>query len=202
MFPISDQDFLKTVEGQGIMDLSSATIRQICSLAAALEDVSGEKMIHLEIGNPGLPAEEIGVAAEVAALESGVANKYPPIQGIPELKQAGSRFLKSFLDVDIPAKYIIPTVGSMQGCFTLQLLLAKRLKEKDSILFINPGFPANRHQAKVLGINDVALISMSTEATNSRPNSRVSSPKVISRRSSTATPTTPPGPTSQSRNSK
>lgn len=157
MFPISDQDFLKTVEGQGIMDLSSATIRQICSLAAALEDVSGEKMIHLEIGNPGLPAEEIGVAAEVAALESGVANKYPPIQGIPELKQAGSRFLKSFLDVDVPAKYIIPTVGSMQGCFTLQLLLAKRLKEKDSILFINPGFPANRHQAKVLGINDVAF---------------------------------------------
>lgn len=157
MFPINDSKFAEAVERVGIIDIGSATIRQICSLAAELENIAGEKMVHLEIGNPGLPAEEIGVKAEIAALADGIANKYPPIQGIPQLKQAGSDFLKAFLDIDVPSKCVIPTVGSMQGCFTLQLLLSQRLKEKDTILFINPGFPANRSQAKVLGIKDEAF---------------------------------------------
>lgn len=41
----------------------------------------------------------------------------------------------------------------MQGSFTLQIILSQRLKgEKDTILFMNPGFPAHMTQAKVLGI--------------------------------------------------
>lgn len=152
MFPLSNDAFRKAVEQQMILDLGTATIRQICSLAEALENEAGEKMIHLEIGNPGLPAEEVGVEAEVAALESGVANKYPPIQGIPQIKEAGVEFIKAFLNIDIPPKCIIPTVGSMQGGFTLQLILSQRLKEKDTMLFLSPGFPAHMSQAKVLGI--------------------------------------------------
>ena len=152
MFPISQKTFDDAVKRLMILDLGSATIRQICSLAALIETEAQEKMIHLEIGNPGLPAEEIGVKAEISALEAGVAHKYPPIQGIPELKKAGSKFVRAFLDIDIPEKCIIPTVGSMQGSFTLQLLLSQRLKEKDTMLFLNPGFPANISQAKVLGI--------------------------------------------------
>lgn len=153
MFPISNESFDDAVKRLMILDLGSATIRQICTLAGLIESEAGEPMIHLEIGNPGLPAEDIGVKAEIASLESGVANKYPPIQGIPELKDAGHKFIKAFLDLDIPAKCIIPTVGSMQGSFTLQLLLSQRLKEKDTMLFLNPGFPAHISQAKVLGIN-------------------------------------------------
>lgn len=157
MFPISKAQFDAAVERLSIIDIGTATIRQICSLAAELEEVAGDAMVHLEIGNPGLEAEAIGVAAEIAALEKGVANKYPPIQGIPVLKQAGADFIKAFLNVDISPKGIIPTVGSMQGGFTIQLLLAQRLKEKDTILYLNPGFPAHRSQAKVLGINTEAF---------------------------------------------
>lgn len=152
MFPISKDTFDAAVERLMILDLGSATIRQICSLAAEIEREAGEPMIHLEIGNPGLEAENLGVRAEMAALERGVANKYPPIQGIPELKKAGSDFLKAFIDIDMPGKGIIPTVGSMQGSFTLQLILSQRLKEKDTMLFLNPGFPAHISQAKLLGI--------------------------------------------------
>ena len=153
MFPISDVEFDNAVKRLGIMDVAGATIRQICGLAHELEQSAGEPMIHLEIGNPGLDAESIGVEAEIEALREGVANIYPPIQGVPRLKKAGKAFLKRFLDIDIDEKGIIPTVGSMQGSFTLQLLLAQRLKEKkDTMLFIMPGFPANRQQAKVLGI--------------------------------------------------
>ncbi len=153
MFPVDNETYRKAVENVGIIDVSTATIRQICSLAAELERLADERMIHLEIGNPGLEAERVGVEAEVKVLEEGIANKYPAIQGIPELKEAGSEFIRAFIDIDVPARCIVPTVGSMQGSFTLQLLLSQRLKEKDTILFLNPGFPANLSQAKVLGIN-------------------------------------------------
>lgn len=152
MLPISEKDLQGVIEQLGIVDITTATIRQICALAAALEQHSGTEFVHLEIGNPGLPAEEIGVEAEVEALRGGIANKYPAIEGIKPLKEAGHDFLKAFLDIDVPAKCIVPTVGSMQGSFTLQLLLKDRIPEKDTILIFNPGFPAQRHQAKILGL--------------------------------------------------
>lgn len=152
MFPISQDILDKTAAALGIMDISTATIRQIVSLSEALELPAGEKFIHLELGNPGLPPTQVGIEAEIAALRKGVANTYPAIGGIPTLKKAGADFIMAFLDVDIPEKCIIPTVGSMQASFTLQMLLSHRLPERDTMLFFNPGFPAQRHQAKVLGI--------------------------------------------------
>lgn len=153
MFPVSEEIFSKAVENQMIMDLGSATIRQICSLADEIEEKAGEKMIHLEMGSPGLDAESVGIEAEVKALKGGIANKYPNIAGIPQLKKAGKKFIKAFANIDVEERCIIPTVGSMQGSFTLQLLLSKLSKEKDTMLFLTPGFPAQITQAKVLGIN-------------------------------------------------
>lgn len=157
MFPIDSAVLDSTTKRLEISDISSATIRQIVGLSEALEKEAGERFIHLEIGNPGLPSSKCGVEAECAALQNGVANKYPDIGGIPALKKAGSRFIKSFLDVDVPAKCVIPTVGSMQGSFTLMLLLKQRMEEKDTMLFINPGFPAQRHQGKILGMKSVSF---------------------------------------------
>lgn len=154
MFPISPEHLHDVIKRLNIIDLSSATIRQICSLANELESVAGQEMIHLEIGNPGLPAEEVGVAAEIEVLKNGIANKYPNIAGIPELKKSAKEFIKAFVNIDIPEKGIVPTVGSMQASFTLMLLLSQRIKGKDTMLFVNPGFPAQRNQAKVLGIKE------------------------------------------------
>lgn len=151
-FPVADEVLDGILEKLEIPDISSATIRQICAVAAELEEATGEKFIHLEIGNPGLPAEEIGIECEAEALKQGVANKYPDISGIAPLKKAGKEFVKAFLDVDVENKCVIPTVGSMQASFTLMLLLKQRLEDKDTLLLINPGFPAQRHQAKLLGM--------------------------------------------------
>lgn len=152
MFPITKETLDEVLKRLEIIDITTATIRQICSLADTLEEEAAEKFVHLEIGNPGLPAEGIGVEAECAALHSGIANKYPAISGYPPLKEAGSRFLKAFLDLDVNPKGIVPTVGSMQGSFTMMLLLKQRIPGKDTMLFINPGFPATRNQAKILGM--------------------------------------------------
>lgn len=153
MLPISQDKLNEAIDRLGIVDIKSATIRQICALAAELEKESGEEFVHLEIGNPGLPAQQIGIEAECEALRSGIANQYPNIAGIKPLKEAGSRFVKAFLDLDINPQGIIPTVGSMQGSFTLTLLLKQRIPGKDTMLIINPGFPAQRHQAKILDMN-------------------------------------------------
>lgn len=152
MFPIEKKRLDEIIASAGIYDITAATIRQICSLSDVLEEEAGEKFVHLEIGNPGLPAMELGVSAEIKALENGIANKYPSIAGLPSLKENGSKFIKAFLDIDVPAKGIVPTVGSMQGSFTLMLLMSQRDKNKDTMLFLNPGFPAQRTQAHILGI--------------------------------------------------
>lgn len=152
MFPITQDVVDRTSSSLGILDISTATIRQIVALSEALEKEANERFVHLELGNPGLPASSIGVDAEIEALKSGIANTYPAINGILAIKKAGARFVKAFMDIDIPEKAIVPTVGSMQASFTLQLLLSQRLPERHSILFFNPGFPAQRHQAKVLGL--------------------------------------------------
>lgn len=152
MFPLSDQHISDSLLRLGIADTASATIRQIAALASDLEKAAGEPFVRLELGNPGLPAETVGIEAQCKALRDGVANIYPNIAGIPELKKNGARFLKAFFNIDVDSHDIIPTVGSMQGCFTLQLLLGQRIPGKDTILFIDPGFPAQKHQAKVLGL--------------------------------------------------
>lgn len=157
MFPLSKEALAEAIGKVSIIDLSTATIRQICALAGELEAQAQDRMIHLEIGNPGLKSESIGVEAEIEALKGGIAGQYPNIAGLPCLKHAAKDFVKAFMDVDIPERCVVPTVGSMQASFTMMLLLSQRIKGKDTMLFINPGFPAQRNQAKLLGINEVAF---------------------------------------------
>lgn len=157
MFPIDSKTFDEAMAQCGILDLGSATIRQIVGLSHRLEEIAGDACIHLEMGNPGLPPSQTGIEAECRALRSGVAGKYPDINGIPALKQAGQRFMKAFENIDLDSRWIIPTVGSMQGCFTTLLLMGQRLPGRDTILFINPGFPAQHKQAKLLGLNEMSF---------------------------------------------
>lgn len=153
MFPVSNEILEKLIAEHEIPDITSATIRQIVSLASALEGKAGEEIVHLELGNPGLPSEQVGIDAEIEALKDGVARNYPNISGIPAIKENASKFLKAFVNVDISPESIVPTVGSMQASFTLMILLKMRIPEKDTLLMLFPCFPAQRHQAKLLGMN-------------------------------------------------
>ncbi len=152
MIPVSTDMFRQALDMMNIPNIASATIRQIMALASHLQEPLGEEFVHLEMGNPGLPASEAGIEPEREALANGVANMYPNIAGIKPLKDAGSDFLKAFFDIDIPGRCIVPTVGSMQGTFTLFLLMGQRIKGKDTILFLDPGFPAQHNQVKLLGL--------------------------------------------------
>ena len=105
----------------------------------------------MEMGVPGLPPSAVGVKAEIAALERGVASIYPVIDGLPELKNEASRFIKAFIDIDVAPQGCVPVVGSMQGSFTSFLVCGQCDKKKDTILFIDPGFPVQKQQITVMG---------------------------------------------------
>lgn len=74
------------LERMDIADIAQATIRQSGDIARMMERETGAEFLHLEMGVPGLPPERVGVEAECAALQEGVASRYPAMQGIPELK--------------------------------------------------------------------------------------------------------------------
>ena len=150
--PIDKATLADVLKQMDILEISRATIRQSGAIARALEKATATELLHLEMGIPGLPPTKVEIEAEKSALDAGVASEYPNMYGIPKLKEQSSRFLKAFLDIDVSPLGCIPTVGSMQGSFSTFLLCAHLEPQKDTILFIDPGFPVQRTQARILGI--------------------------------------------------
>ncbi|MGD9310340.1 MAG: pyridoxal phosphate-dependent aminotransferase [Desulfosarcina sp.] len=129
-----------------------ATIRELNRLVGEIEAACGYRFIRMEMGIPGLAPPDIAVAGEIDALNAGVGATYPPFDGIPHLKEEIARFVKLFLDIDVQPAHCLPTVGAMQGCFLSMMMAGRRIKGRDRILFIDPGFPVNKKQAQVLGL--------------------------------------------------
>jgi aspartate/methionine/tyrosine aminotransferase len=148
--PINYEIVKRKIEESNLSNVGKASIREIKKLIDGIEKETGKKYIRMEMGIPGLPPAKVGVEAEIEALKKGVASIYPDIQGIPELKKEASRFVKLFIDVDVDPEGCIPTVGSMQGSFAAFITLNRMYKEKDTILFLDPGFPVHKQQLKVL----------------------------------------------------
>ena len=136
----------------GINDFAKATIREVKQVAAKAEKESGVEFIKMEMGIPGLPAAQVGVDAQVKALQGGIAHSYPDIQGAPVLKQEASRFVKAFIGLDVAAECCVPVTGSMQGTFASFLTCSQADKRRDTVLFIDPGFPVQKMQLQVMGV--------------------------------------------------
>lgn len=145
---------LQKLEVGSVEELS---IRQLVSLVKLFEKECGEEFIHFEIGVPGLPASQVGIEAQKEALDGGVASVYPALEGEPALKQAASKFIRAIIGADVTPAHCIPTVGSMQGTFATLMAVSALDSKKDTILYIDPGFPVQKNQADVLGIRREAF---------------------------------------------
>lgn len=150
--PISEHVVNKIVAESGIHEVGKASIREIKKLINDIEAVSGTPFIRMEMGIPGLPACQIGVNAQIEALKNGCAALYPDIDGTPDLKREMARFVKNFLDLEVAPECCIPTVGSMMGGFAGFMTMVRARKERDTTLFIDPGFPVQKQQHRVLGL--------------------------------------------------
>lgn len=150
--PISKDIVDGLIAQLGINDFAKATIREVKQVAAMAEKQSGVEYIKMEMGIPGLPAAQVGVDAQVKALQDGIAHSYPDIQGYPELKRQASRFVKAFIDIDIQPEGCVPVCGSMQGTFASFLTCSQADHRRDTVLFIDPGFPVQKMQLQVQGV--------------------------------------------------
>ena len=150
--PIKKEIVDRLIAELGITDFAKATIREVKQVAAKAEKESGVEFIKMEMGIPGLPAAQVGVDAQVKALQAGIAHSYPDIQGYPELKKEASRFVKAFIGLDVAAEGCVPVTGSMQGTFASFLTCSQAQKGKDTVLFIDPGFPVQKMQLQVMGV--------------------------------------------------
>ena len=135
-----------------IADLSTATIGEILLAAQYLEQKTGIPFVRMDQGSPGLPMNRYGIEAEKRALDSGIGSQYPAAAGVPELKQAASAFVRAFIDVEVSPRSCVPTVGSVEASFGSFIACTQRLPGKDKVLFIDPGFPIQKSQLRVLGI--------------------------------------------------
>lgn len=149
--PIDYNTASKVISSYNLADFGKATIREVVAISSQLEQETGVEFIHMEMGIPGLKASQVGIDAEIKALQSGVASIYPNINGIPELKKEASRFIKAFIDIDIDGECCVPVTGSMQGTFASFLTCGQCDEKKDTILFIDPGFPVQKQQLVVMG---------------------------------------------------
>ena len=130
-------------------------IGQVVLLASRLEELTGIPFIRMDQGVPGLEPCRIGTEAEKQALDTWIPAIYPAAEGIPELKTEASRFVKAFLDVDISAAACVPVTGSVAGSFGSFIACTQCDPGKNTVLFIDPGFPIQKSQLKVLGIPHV-----------------------------------------------
>ena len=150
--PIKKEIVDRLISELGIVDFAKATIREVKQVAAKAEQASGVEFIKMEMGIPGLPAAQVGVDAQIKALQDGIAHSYPDIQGAPLLKQEASRFVQAFIGVDVAPECCVPVSGSMQGTFASFLTCSQCDPKKDTVLFIDPGFPVQKMQLQVMGV--------------------------------------------------
>ena len=150
--PVNEDIIHSKIKECGIDVVGKASIREMVKLVSLVEAASGVKFIRMEMGVPGLKSSEIGVQAEIEALQKGVSSVYPPMEGIPALKQETARFLKLFADADFSPQGCLPAVGSMQASMAVIMVANRCSAEKDTTLFIDPGFPVQKLQVKSLGL--------------------------------------------------
>lgn len=140
------------IDKSGFESVGRASIREIKHIIDQIEKATGDKFVRMEMGIPGLPAPQVAIDAEKKALDEGCAEMYPDIDGVAELKYEISRFVKNFIDVDVPEACCIPTVGSIHGNFASFMVAGRMNEKKDTILFIDPGFPVHKQLVKMLGL--------------------------------------------------
>lgn len=149
--PINYDTAQRVIDRYQLQDFGKATIREVVAISNQLEQETGIEFIHMEMGVPGLRPAQVGTDAEIEALQKGIAAIYPDINGLKALKEEASRFIKAFIDIALSPEGCVPVTGSMQGTFASFLTCGQCNPAKDTILFIDPGFPVQKQQIAVMG---------------------------------------------------
>lgn len=127
-----------------VMDL----LAEIRALEAA-----GRHVVHMEIGEPDFVTPEPIVRAGVEALQAGRTH-YTPAIGLTQLREALARHYLERYGVEVSPARIIITPGASGA---LQLVMGVLLNPGEQVLMADPGYPANRHFARLFDADAVSV---------------------------------------------
>ena len=110
---------------------------------------SGRPIINMAIGNPDLsPSLEVKQALS-ESIDDQRSSMYQSYIGLPELREAISKFYYKQYGVEInPINEILPLMGSKEGVMHISMAF---LNEGDGVLIPNPGYPTYAAVSKLLG---------------------------------------------------
>ena len=121
--------------------------------AAIDREAAGERVIHMEVGQPGAPAPRPVLDAARAALDHGRL-AYTEALGLRTLRARIARYYADTHGLDVPMDRIAVTTGSSAG-FNLAFLAA--FDHGDRIALAAPGYPAYRNFLHALGLEVVDI---------------------------------------------
>jgi len=121
--------------------------------AAAEAEARGQKVIHMEVGQPGTPAPRAAIARVAAALERETLG-YTVALGLPHLRERIARHYLERYGVEVAAERVVVTTGSSGG-FVLAFLALFDAGARVGLPA--PGYPCYRHILTALGQTPVLL---------------------------------------------
>ncbi len=121
--------------------------------AAIDREAAGERVVHMEVGQPGAPAPRPVLDAARAALDHGRL-AYTEALGLRSLRARIARYYADAHRLDVPMERIAVTTGSSAG-FNLAFLAA--FDHGDRIALAAPGYPAYRNLLQALGLEVVEI---------------------------------------------
>ena len=121
----------------------------------------GVDVIDLSAGDTDMPPPEIAVETLREAVGDPAMSRYAYQVGLPEFREAASRYMKRRFGVDLdPYTEILPLIGSKEGLVNLPLAV---LNPGDICVMPDPGYPAYVGAA-VLSETEVEYARLTPEA--------------------------------------
>jgi aspartate aminotransferase len=125
----------------------------------------GHDVISLAIGEPDFPTPPVGIEAAYRAALDG-RTKYPPVDGLPELKAAIQRKFRRDQGLEFPLSQIIVSNGGKQAIFNA---FAATLDEGEEVVIPAPYWSSYALTAQFLGGVAVAVSCPANNGFRLRP---------------------------------
>jgi aspartate/methionine/tyrosine aminotransferase len=131
---------------QRVSHLKPEGAYQVLAKAQAME-AAGQKIIHLEIGEPDFSTPETISQAGMRAIAQG-HTRYNPPRGIPELREAIAEDAGRRRGITIRPQQVIVSPGAKPNLFFPTLAL---VEPGDEVIYPNPGFPTYEAMIRLAG---------------------------------------------------
>lgn len=131
-----------------LQDVNAFHVMSLMAEAKQLE-AEGNRVIHMEMGEPDFSTPQPIIDAGIESLQSGCTH-YTPTLGLPALREAIANFYLTEYRVTVEPAQIVITPGSATA---LQLVLTLMVSEGDVVAIPDPAYPSTHNLVKLLGAN-------------------------------------------------